>query len=81
MSANSTTEFKRGSSPQGAAPPQGQRKGWSSPFQQGRVAALFLAPALLAIGVFVIYPAIFAIYLSLTNASLIRREWDLVGAR
>ncbi len=79
MSANTTTEFKRGSSPQGAVPPRGQRKGWSSPFQQGRVAALFLAPALFAIAVFVIYPALFAIYLSLTNGSLIRREWDLVG--
>jgi multiple sugar transport system permease protein len=75
MSANPTTEFERGSSRRPAA----HRKGYTSPFQQGRVAALFLAPALLAIAVFVIYPAIYAMYLSLTNASLIRLEWDLVG--
>lgn len=54
-------------------------KGWKSPYQQGRVAALFLLPALTFLAVFVVYPAIYAIYLSLTNASLIRLEWDWVG--
>lgn len=79
MSANPTTEFKRDSSQQRAQPPTRRRKGLNSPFQQGRVAAIFLTPALLAIAIFVVYPAIFAFYLSLTNASLIRREWGMVG--
>lgn len=50
-----------------------------SPYQQREIAALFLFPALLMIFVFVIYPALYAVYLSLTNASLIRLQWSFVG--
>lgn len=54
---------------------------WTSPYRQGHIAALFLLPALLFILIFVIYPAVYAVYLSLTNASLIRLDWDFVGLR
>jgi len=39
----------------------------------------FLTPSLLGISLFVFYPSLYAIYLSFTNASLIRLEWSFVG--
>jgi multiple sugar transport system permease protein len=63
--------------PDTRAPRRG--RGWTSPYHQGHIAALFLLPALLFILIFVFYPAFYAVYLSLTNASLIRLNWDFVG--
>ena len=43
------------------------------------IVAVFLFPALALIGLFIIYPSLYSIILSLTNASLIRLNWDFVG--
>ncbi len=52
-----------------------------SPFRQGRIAALFMLPALVFMLLFVVYPALYAVYLSMTDASLIRMDWNWVGLR
>ena len=43
------------------------------------IVVAFLFPALALIGLFIIYPSLYSILLSLTNASLIRLNWDFVG--
>jgi multiple sugar transport system permease protein len=43
--------------------------------------AFFLMPAFIFIFLFVIYPALYSIYLSFTDASLMRVSWNFVGLR
>ncbi|MGH2559656.1 MAG: carbohydrate ABC transporter permease, partial [Thermomicrobiales bacterium] len=45
----------------------------------GVVTLGFLLPALVLIAVFSVYPALYAVYLSLTNMSLIRTDFEFVG--
>ncbi|NPV53789.1 MAG: sugar ABC transporter permease [Firmicutes bacterium] len=66
-----------------------ERRGYSGKLQTGgnksngesAMVVSFLLPAAFFIGVFVIYPALYSIYLSLTNASLARPVWSLIGVR
>lgn len=55
------------------------QKNYVSPFRQARIAAMFMLPAIIFILVFVVYPALYAAYLSTTDASLIRMKWNWVG--
>ncbi len=51
-------------------------------FFEGRGALLFLIPALVLIGIFVVFPVIWDIYVSMTNASLVgpsARHYSYVG--
>lgn len=43
------------------------------------IVIVFLLPALALIGLFIVYPSLYSIALSLTNASLIRLEWEFTG--
>jgi len=67
--------------PQHAGVDATKSRRYVSPFRQGRVAALFMAPALVFMLVLVVYPALYAVYLSMTDASLIRMDWNWVGLR
>lgn len=75
----------RDSSSETTGPPattvSGHHRRYISPFRQARIATLFMLPALVFMSIFVVYPALYAAYLSTTNASLIRMEWDWVGLR
>jgi len=51
-------------------------------FFEGRGAFLFLVPALVLIGIFVIFPVVWDVYISMTNASLVgpsARHYSFIG--
>ena len=81
MSANSVSEsesmaVRRRRRPPGegakVGAPRFARAGWPRSFCCRRWTAICL---------FIVYPALYSVALSLTNASLIRLEWGLVGLR
>jgi multiple sugar transport system permease protein len=74
---NSSTE----TAGQTTAIASGRQRKYISPFRQARIAAIFMLPALVFMSIFVVYPALYAAYLSMTNASLIRMDWNWVGLR
>ena len=56
--------------PAHAPPPRRRARWWAAPaFRRHRAAALFLAPACLLVGLYVVYPILYTIYLSFF-------EWD-----